>query len=632
MQYLYKKNSSYIYKRRIPNHPFFYSFTLNLTCKNNQKFVIIFNKLTKDFFDYLKLEKVMYQYNDIINILDNYKNEALQEYTRLKDNKKNYEELRHEHLRKLFPIKKIDPIQGEITLSGADKKVLKTALESFKNLSIGSYTQTKPHLKQIGKDIVSRGTDDLKKLYVYKRNSTKEQEFLDFLSLLLKTEAEIIKEDKRRVENRFESAKDSPKTNENEENTNFIDEQKKEAITIREIEEDYLNNFCNKTAELKDSKLEGYKMQKITNILTEYLEDHKQYLASSVNLKACTDILNNIIPRIPMKVGNIQGAYSFYQVYKNSKGLKDNKYRRKSTIGQDLRRFKNYIDFLANRGFLSEKDKLELTQIKITKKKALRKEAKQKIIPEEKTRVAFKDSMLQDFFNINIHNEYSIILNRFNKNHKMNLNNFIARFYTQLILFFTGTRPKEILLAKTNDCEIVTNENEEEELFIYIEENEKRSVKTDMSRRVIYIHSFLSHNLNFINFIKKAKAENREYLFNISPNEATNIFKQFNRNNKSIISKHLSREDDFYNTQYSIYSFRHKFKTHLLNIGINAEIVNKYQGHTITNDDKGSSEIVMGYLTMDKEMIENIEKFEKHLTIKEDWSDLIEYSNKISKL
>ncbi|MCT7485875.1 hypothetical protein N5T98_02530 [Aliarcobacter cryaerophilus] len=89
---------------------------------------------------------------EILEILEDYKIKATQEYIRLKSKQsKNYEELRHEHLKKLFPIKKHDPILGEITLNGADKKVLKTAKESFKNLAVGSYNETKTHLKKIGK-------------------------------------------------------------------------------------------------------------------------------------------------------------------------------------------------------------------------------------------------------------------------------------------------------------------------------------------------------------------------------------------------------------------------------------------------------------------------------------------------
>lgn len=218
MRYLYKKNKANIYKRRIPNTQAFFSFNTNIyNIKNAQKFVIIFNRLSHDLWNYLRLGKQMdFNLREIYEILEDYKTKATEEYIRLKNKKqhKNYEELRHEHLKKLFPIKKHDPILGEITLSGADKKVLKTAKESFKNLAIGSYNETTPHLKKIGKEITARSTDELKSLYAKMRNCKDEKQFLDFLSMLLKTEAEILKIDEQRAKNRFGDSKTTVKNDE----------------------------------------------------------------------------------------------------------------------------------------------------------------------------------------------------------------------------------------------------------------------------------------------------------------------------------------------------------------------------------------------------------------------------------
>ena len=54
---------------------------------------------------------------------------------------------------------------GSIILSGGQPEVIETALQSFENLAVGNYNETKKHLKKHGKDIVSRATVDLKQLY-----------------------------------------------------------------------------------------------------------------------------------------------------------------------------------------------------------------------------------------------------------------------------------------------------------------------------------------------------------------------------------------------------------------------------------------------------------------------------------
>ena len=49
MLYIYKKNNTYIYKRRIPNTNKFYTFNTTFNnYKKASKFVIIFNKITID--------------------------------------------------------------------------------------------------------------------------------------------------------------------------------------------------------------------------------------------------------------------------------------------------------------------------------------------------------------------------------------------------------------------------------------------------------------------------------------------------------------------------------------------------------------------------------------------------------
>ncbi|KLE05985.1 hypothetical protein AF78_04255 [Aliarcobacter butzleri L353] len=639
MKYLYKKNKANIYKRRIPYSDNFFTFNLKINnVKNAQKFVIIFNRLSRDLWDYLKLGKNMaYSFTEILEILEDYKQQATKEYIRLKTtNKKekfskNLEELRHEHLKQLFPIKKDDPIMGEITLSGGDEKVLKTARKSFKNLAIGDYTQTKAHLKQVGKDIVKRGTDDLKKLYAEKRNSKDEKEFLDFLSLLLKTEAQILKEDEKRAKIRFGNIDITiPNTQEKKEEiyNNFIKEQKQQNIKISQLEEEYLSNYCSYTKQdLENSKTEATKTRKVINILTDLLASNKQYLASDITLNKCIEVIN-IIPKIPVKVGNIRGSYSFYEQYIKSPNETKENLRNIKTINGDLRRFNRYIGFLVLKEFLTVKEEQQLKELIPTQKRILRSKVKNNEIKGEEKKVAWKDEMLEDIFSFTENNYYKIILDKLKKieTFKKEKDILMARFYAPLLMFFTGSRLAEVVQLKVSDCEIRIKDKEEQ-LFLYIEANEQKGSKTQTSKRILYVHSFLSYNLNLINYVKKAQLEKREYLFNTKKDDEDVISKAFNRYKDSYVKKYLSKEDEFFNTDYTMYCFRHTFKTHMLNLGLSETLINEYQGH---KDEK--TEVIRGYFTVNNEIIENIEKFEKHLQIKVNWDSFIELSKSIIKI
>ena len=104
MLYLYKKQNTYIYKRRIPHTNKFYTFNTTITSyKKASKFVIIFNKLTKDIFKYIKEQgrNMSFDFNEIIGIFDDYKEKALKEYS-------DYEKKRHQHIGELFKIQKED--------------------------------------------------------------------------------------------------------------------------------------------------------------------------------------------------------------------------------------------------------------------------------------------------------------------------------------------------------------------------------------------------------------------------------------------------------------------------------------------------------------------------------------------
>lgn len=612
MKYLYKKNRYYFYKRRIPNTNYFYSFNTKLTNnKKASKLVIIFNKLTRDIFDYIKSQGKLVSFNitEIINVLDDYKEQALIEGKEL-------EELRHNHLSELFKIEKEDPLLGKIRLSGGQPEVIDKALTTFEHLGVGVYSEIKTPLKKHGKDVAKRGTKELKELYGRLRNSTNERDLLDFLSMLFKTEAQILKVDKERAINRFGDTFISSTNTENNTNSNsYTQEQKQKHISIEEIENDFLYNYCNYTDEiLNNSKTNGAKVRKISNVLTEFIKDRKrEHTAQAIKVDILREIIK-IIPKIPKKQTNSNESYSFYDAYMENPNAKKNDLRAIKTIKSDIQSIKRYIDYLTKKKYISSDDNLELLDYIATIKRELDTKVKNNEINAEKDAVAFKPEMLQKIFNKN-NKPYKTLFQKLKSPRLKDKDKdiYIAKFYVPLIMFFIGSRVAELVHLKTSDCDFEMIEGSER-LLLYIEANEQKGSKSATSKRIVIVHDFLANELNLIDFVKKAKRDNREYLFNTVPKDEEKISKAFNRDKDFLIGT-LNKRDEFLNSRYTLYSFRHTYKSHMLSININETVIHKIQGHS---DDKSS----YGYFSMTDELVIAINSFRKHHDI--DWTDFME--------
>ncbi len=612
MLYIYKKNNTYIYKRRIPNTNKFYTFNTTFNnYKKASKFVIIFNKITRDIFEYIKRKgKIMsFDFAEVFEILNDYKEKALLEYS-------DYEEKRHEHIGQLFKIKKEDPLMGSIILSGGQPEVIETALQSFENLAVGNYNETKKHLKKHGKDIVSRATVELKQLYGKIRTKDNEKDLLDLLGLILKTEADILKEDYSRAKNRF-STNNEKNTSLNfdnystEKRQSFTEEQQKKYMLIEDIAKDFLFNECGYTEEqLSNSKSNASKVRKVVEIFMDIIKDtKKEQTSQSISIEILRECFN-IIPKIPMKPANQNGSYSFYFAYKENKNASKDDLRGEKTIIQDLNSFFRFIKYLAKKKFINTDQFLDLE----THLKNIKKDINIKItnseIREKKNRTAFKDGMLQKIFNKE-HKPYSIIFDELANYEDKNRDILLARFLVPIVLFFTGARPAELTFLKTTDCEI-QNIKGEERIILYLEANELKGSKTRKSKRIVIVHDFLAKELNFINFIKNAMKEKREFLFNAVEDFETKISVGFNRD-KDFLEGNISRIDDFNNLTYTLYSFRHTYKTHMLSKNISETVIDKIQGHI-------DKKVAAGYFSITEELIDILNLFDKHLII--DWDDI----------
>jgi integrase len=271
---------------------------------------------------------------------------------------------------------------------------------------------------------------------------------------------------------------------------------------------------------------------------------------------------------------------------------------------------RQFIKYLAKKKFINTDNFLDLE----THLKNIKKDVNIKItnseIREKKKRTAFKDEMLKKIFSKE-YKPYSVIFEELANAEGENRDILLTRFLVPIVLFFTGARPAEITFLKTTDCEI-QNIKGEERIILYLEANELKNNKTRKSKRIVIVHDFLAKELNFINFIKNAMKEKREFLFNAVEDFETKVSVGFNRD-KDFLEGNISRIDDFNNLTYTLYSFRHTYKTHMLSKNISETVIDKIQGHT-------DRKVAAGYFSITEELINTLNLFDKHLII--DWDDI----------
>ena len=622
MKYLYQNGNTYLYKRRIPNTKKFYTFnTKTKNAKKAYRISLLFNKLSYNLFEYIKRQgkEMALDFQAAYSILGEYKIKALNE----EDN--HLEKSRHSHLGTLFKIEEQNPILGTIQLDGASPKVIKPAIETFEMLAFCSMNDNKKHLLKMGKQIIKRSTPEIKHLFSKLRDD--EEALLSFIQLLLKSESEILQTDYQRAIDRFglDKKSDSTSLHSTTQSQSFIEEQKKNYTPLDDIVDDYLfsETACDyKREDLEASRKQCYKMNKIIEVLIDYLHNKNSKATSKdITLKSISAVFD-IIPHIPRKPSQITTAYPYYAYHEKLKGTKYKK-RSISSIKTDLLNYNRFIKYLEDKGYITTDD-LKQTQKQYTNiKKRLVNSVKKGEINDSKIRVAFKTDMLKCFFNPN-NNPYKqlmdVFLEKKNLIANQNIDDYWARYFLPLIMFFTGARPTELSFIKTSDCELRIFEDGKERLIMYIEDK----TKTITSRRIILIHDFLANDLGFIDYVKKAQNQKRENLFNTERDVADFVGTEFNRSTikNSCIKPFTTREDKFNKAQYVMYSLRHNYKSHMIfNNKYDSALVHKIQGH---KDEKVSANYISTY---SDQIINFVNDFELYKII--DWTDFKKVSEKI---
>lgn len=623
MQYLFKNGSSYIYKRRIPLTNKFYTFSLGTkNVKKAKKIIKKFNRLSFALFNYLKYKAKDSEVNlsEVYEILDKYRQEALVEYSKLETD-------RHTDLGKLFKTYTEDPLFGKTLLDGSSPEVIQKALTTFKNLANGSMYDNRKNIKKLGKDIVKRSIPDVKQVYSSLRS--KEDELLKFLVMLIKSEAEILKSDYERSQIRFNTEyKNTTNVKQNNETnrSSYTEELKNKHKRLKDIVEDFLLDYCKyKQSDLTNSKSQGYKTNKILEFFLDYCKSKNIIILNELNSQVIKDTYNLIVD-IPKKKGNITQSYKYFDKYLE---FKDSDYEKRgiSTIKIDLQNFHRFIKYLKrNEKYISseEFDDYEVEYENVNK--SLSKAVKNEEIKDSKNVQAFSNDMLKCLFNPK-NRPYNIVIDTLLGRKKLrkgqNIEDFWARFYVPLIMFFSGARPSEISFVKVKDCEIKEFEDNKERVILFVEANEERSLKTKTSRRIIVLHDFLCQELGFIKFLQKAIKEKREYLFNTNRNVSEFVSKEFLRD-KSCMENFYTREEKFNNVKHNFHSFRHTFKTYLVvNKKCDKETVDKMQGHTI--EKQKSSYRYLSATT--KDMVSILNDFDLYKII--DWSEFEKVAKRI---
>ena len=622
MKYLYLNGKTYLYKRRIPHSKKFYTF--NTKTKNKKKAFkvsLLFNKLSYNLFEYIKLQgkDMALDFQKAFEIIDEYKVKALSEENN------DYEKSRHTHFGELYNLKEDDPILGSIILDGASLNVIKLAKKSLESLSSCNISKSKNQILKMGKQIIKRSTPEVKNLFSQLRAD--EEALLDFLIIVFKTESEILQIDEVRAIDRFGSGKQKiteTYTSYPTQNTSFTETQKMNYIPLEDIVDDYLfsPSECNyKREALEDHQSQCNKMRKAVSILIDYLyANDSKATSGSITIEAVSNVFD-IIQKIPKKQGSTNISYDYYDYYLK---LKDTDYEKRgiSSIKTDLSNYNRFVKYLEDKGHITPEELKQTQKHYINSRQRLLSDVKDGDIKEEQNTEPYKPEMLKCLFNPN-NNPYKQLIDIFLGKTKLKLNQDIddywIRYFIPLIMLFSGARPSELTKIETDDCELRDFEDGKVRAILYIH----KGTKTISSKRIIVIHDFLANDLGFIKFIKKAKKENRQYLFNRDISASGLAGKEFNREKiKNICVKpYLSKEDEFFSSRYVMYSLRHNYKTHMVFNKYDPDLVRKVQGHK----DEKVSNIYLS--TNSEQIIKFVNDFELHKII--DWTDFKKVTKKI---
>lgn len=562
MKYILKNKCGY-YKfcRKIPhtNKQFIFSLKTK-NAKISKKIVSIFLIKSNHYFLYLQTinkEDIMDLLEKINTTLQDYKNQAMIEYT-------DFEKSRQLH----FSLKN----DNNITLDGSQPEPIKYWLDELSKYIGGAKSERE--MNEFGKKVLKRATIGLKQLF---QEISNKDDKLIFLQKLIKAEADLLMIDHQRWQDKFDiehiAKKDNsgqmnailnhlktiqdtlvspqPNTNiiTNDNNINYKNKNK------FEIHSQYLENIKNSPSyqTMKDKIIQPLEIL-IQSSEKEYLIDYDE------------DDYSLFFETLLYTPKSISQKKKIFNDYENNYLLISQAFRDEEEI--ELHHYQD-LDFQTVKN-LSEKldqtinfldDCIPNKAIDINPLKGNLKYSPkhfENVANASKERLGYEDYELKKMFNLIIENEL----------YKTN----IEHFYIIMIGFFSGMRVEEV-------CKLMTNEVHTENGLHYFSIENK--VKNKSSIRKVPIHNYLVDKFKLLDFVKTKKPD--ELLFNL---KYLQIGKKKKYSHYFVREFYKLRDECVSRTRVetdliAFHSFRYTISNYLADKGIQYVEVAQILGHKI---------------------------------------------------
>lgn len=584
IKYIFKNAAGYYkYCRKIPNSQKQFVFSLKTkNIKLAKKIVSSFQIKSNSYFLYLKnlsKEEILIRSNEIIEALDAYKNEAMVEDS-------SFEMSRHIH----FTHNKLDGSYLESILYWRDELI-----------KYNSRGKTPKQTDEFVKKILSRSTIALKEFY---KTITNEEKWF-FRERLFKTEAALLKMDKRRFNKHFidDEDEDIPTDKFSKE---IVKEIVKEAVTEvvkglgttgivkknkYEVLEEYLSLYdvtkrFKKEKHLFEGPLKILIQASDKEFLSDYTrDDYRKFLHTFIwfpgNVTKKTRVINKLNDNY-----HLISMY-FKKIYLDNLDI-DLDDTVAPLIDIDDDNFEN--EFLNDEEFVSDILTLDVQSVTSLKTKistvskfidycSKNKYIETTMFDNEKNYIndcinqRGNDTKIRTKFDLN---EISYMFKLFIQ-YKFFIDENIAYFYIPMIAMFSGLRVEEICKLRKSD---IINKNG----VICFDIN--GNVKTIDSIRKVPIHPFLLNNLHFLKYVENRK----DMLFDLQmvtiynkPKYSRKYIAVFSNFRTEFVSEKRIKEE-----LISFHSFRHFTASSLKAGGVSKDDIATILGHKYSSGETGT--------------------------------------------
>lgn len=563
MKYVFQNALGY-YKfcRKIPNSQKQFVFSLKTkNAKQAKKIVSAFLIKSTPYFLYLEnltKEDIVVRFDEIRHILEDYKQEALKEYSTL-------EKARHAHL----TFEKRD---------GAHPESAEHWIAEFREHIVAN--RTLKQTQELVRQILKRTTMPLKSFY---QSIKDDEEKMVFMQMLIKTESDLLKIDYERAKEYFDLGHHM-ETKKHQEIVKIV----KKAVDEK-IDTVALQDFTNDKSVVDKAQ---YKTKNKNAVFEEYMSTHK------LKKKADTDkVIYSIQTLLQSSEAEFLIDYTEedYELFMFSLAYTPAYMSRLKTIFESPQYNGNFVaiarDF-ENGSLTSTQYNLELQSFKTLQEKLSAVKSflafcvgpKRKyldynildtkdpdleykftslyfedIAKESLSRTPYKTEELEKMFEVMEKNGFFKHSN-------------IAYFYIPMIGLFSGMRLEEICKLKTKDIIV------EQRIPCF---NITPPAKTKSSIRAVPIHSYLLNDLNFMDYVKSR--ENEEYLFNIKRKVVKGKVKHSHEYGQeySVFRQNFVSENRIKEDLVSFHSFRHTFATRLNSSKVQEIQISKLLGHLV---------------------------------------------------